>query len=325
MKALVIGAAGGFGGGVARELLRRGHEVRALARPGGRVPELEGAEIVEGDALDAGAMDRAATGMDAIVWGFHLPYTRWVPGAVASARITADVAARHGATVLFPGNLYGLGSGFEGKADESVAQKPRSRLGEIRREIESIFEEATHRGARVIVLRSGDYVGPRLDNSWLSLMTSRTKTGGKILDPAKPGVPHAWAYLPDVVRAGALLLEKRRDLAAFELFHFEGYSVDSAGLVGAVRRALGDDARGVRPVPWWLLRAAAPFSGMVRHILDVRYLWDEPVLLDGAKLRRTLGGHADFTVTPLDEAVAGALGLPARAELSAVPRGGVLA
>ena len=35
------------------------------------------------------------------------------------------------------------------------------------------------------------------------------------------------------------------------------------------------------------------------------YLWDEPVVLDGPKLRRTL---PDFTVTPLEEAIAASLG-----------------
>lgn len=304
MKTLVIGAAGGFGGGVARELARRGHAVRALARPGGRRPALaDKTEIFEGDALDPEAMDRAAAGMDAIVWGFHLPYPKWVPGAVESARITADVAARHGATVLVPGSLYGLGSGFDGPVAEGATFRPRSRLGEIRNEIESIFEQATKRGARVIVLRSGDYFAPRIDNSWFSMMTGRVGKGGRIFDPAK-GALHAWAYLPDVVRAGVLLLEKSAAFAPFEAFHFEGYSVDTSRMVRAVRSAVGDPARGVWRFPWWVLKAASPFSVMVRLILSVRYLWDEPVVLDGSKLKRIL---PDFTVTPLEEAVAATL------------------
>jgi nucleoside-diphosphate-sugar epimerase len=309
MKALVIGAAGGFGGEMARELERRGHAVRALARPGGRRPAVGNeTEVVEGDALDPAALDRAATGMDVIVWGFHLPYAKWVPGAVDSARITADVAARRGATVLVPGNLYGLGSGFDGPVSEGTSlRRPRSRLGEIRNEIESIFEQATKRGARVIIVRAGDYIGPRLDNSWLSMMTSRVGKGGRIFDPATPGVPHAWAYLPDVVRAGVLLLEKRSELAPFESFHFEGYSVDTGRLIEAVRSAAGDPARGVFRFPWWVLKAASPFSAMVRLILSVRYLWDEPVILDGSKLKRTL---PRFSVTPLEEAVMASLTLP---------------
>lgn len=321
MKALVIGAAGGFGGAVARELERRGHHVRALARPGGRVPKLARAEIFEGDALVPAAMDRAAEGVDIIVWGFHLPYTKWVPGAVESARITADVAARHGATVLFPGNLYGLGSGFDRPADESVPKKPRSRLGEIRNEIESIFERATHHGARVVVLRAGDYFGAEAANTWLSLMTSRAARGGRILDPARASVPHAWAYLPDVARAATLLLEKGPDLAAFETFHFEGYSVNSGRMIQAVESALGNEGRGVWRFPWWILGAASPFSAMARHILDVRYLWDEPVVLDGTKLKHAL---PDFTVTPLDDAVRATL-RPAALPRLLAPRDGIVA
>lgn len=300
MKVLVIGAAGGFGGSVARELVRRGHSVRALVRPGGRVPALEGATLFEGDALDLGAMDRAAAGMDAIVWGFHLPYPEWVPGAVEAARITAEVAARHAATVLFPGNVYGLGVPREGRMNEQHPRSPRSKLGEIRNEIEGLFERAAARGARTIILRAGDYLGPRTANTWFEMMAGRAVSGARILDPGGHGVPHAWAYLPDVARAGVDLLEQREVLAAFDVFHFEGYELDTTAMIGAIRTALGDPRRGTLGLPWWLLRAAAPFSPMLRCLLTMRYLWEEPVLLDGAKLRAALPA---LRVTPLAEAV----------------------
>ena len=56
---------------------------------------------------------------------------------------------------------------------------------------------------------------------------------------------------------------------------------------------------------------------MVRHILDVRYLWDEPVVLDGSKLRSTLPA---FTVTPLEEAVTVTLAPVRTRALRAHPR-----
>jgi len=301
MKTLVIGAAGGFGGTVARELVRRGHAVRALVRPGGRKPELDRAELVVGDAFDRDAVGNAARGVDAIVWGFHLPYPKWVPGALDSARITGEVAAREHATVLFPGNLYGLGSDHPAAIAEDAPFRSRSRLGDIRNEIEAIFEKSTSDGARTIVLRAGDYLGPEAHNTWLELMTSRAIRGGRILDPGKRGVPHAWAYLPDVARAGVDLLERRAELVPFERFHFEGYSVDSTRMIDAVRRALGDRSRKTWRFPWPLVRLAAPFSKTLRLALEVRYLWDEPVVLDGRKLYVTLPA---FRTTPLDDAVA---------------------
>lgn len=300
MKVLVIGAAGGFGGAVARELLARGHEVRALVRPGGRTPALRGAELVQGDALDPKAVRKGARGVDAIVWGFHLPYERWVPSAVEAARITADAAASESATVLFPGNVYGLGSGHVHPIDEGAPKRSRSRLGDVRNEIESVFEASTARGARVVVLRAGDYFGPTAQNTWLELLVKRALRGGRILDPGGLGVPHAWAYLPDVARAGVDLLESRQRLAPFDVFHFEGYSMESSAMIDALRRALGDPSRRTWAFPWWMVRAASPFSKGLRLTLEVRYLWDEPVVLDGSKLRRTLPA---FRTTPLDVAL----------------------
>jgi nucleoside-diphosphate-sugar epimerase len=299
MDALVIGAAGGFGGNVGRELERRGHRVRALVRPGGKMPDLRAAEIVEGDALDAGAVALAARGMDVIVWGFHLPYSKWIPGAVEAARVTADVAAREGATVLFPGNVYGLGASLA-PMDETTPHDARTRLGEIRNEIESIFERATVQGAQVVVLRAGDYFGPDAHNTWLELITSRALRGGRILDPGGHGVPHAWAYLPDVARAGVDLLERRSSLTPFDVFHFAGYSVDTSEMIDEVRRVLGDPSRRTWPFPWALVRAASPFSKMLRLAFEMRYLWEEQVVLDDAKLRAALPA---FRKTPMREAL----------------------
>jgi hypothetical protein len=110
--------------------------------------------------------------------------------------------------------------------------------------------------------------------------------------------------LPDVARAGVELLEARARLAPFDVFNFEGYSVDSSVMIDALRDVLGDPNRRTWAFPWWLVRAASPFSRALRLALEVRYLWDEPVVLDGKKLRRTL---PEFETTPLGEALAATL------------------
>lgn len=80
MKALVTGGTGFIGANVARELLRQGYSVRALARSGGNHRNLEGldAEIVRGDLLDKESLRRAVQGCDVL---FHVAasYTFWTP------------------------------------------------------------------------------------------------------------------------------------------------------------------------------------------------------------------------------------------------------
>ena len=55
MRSLVTGATGFVGAAVARRLLREGHHVRVLARPGSDRRNLQGieVEVVEGDLTDA--------------------------------------------------------------------------------------------------------------------------------------------------------------------------------------------------------------------------------------------------------------------------------
>ena len=62
---LVTGASGFVGWHVARLLVERGHHVRALVRPGSRVPEL-GVECVTGDL----ATGIAKTGRERMRSGF---------------------------------------------------------------------------------------------------------------------------------------------------------------------------------------------------------------------------------------------------------------
>ncbi len=68
MKVLVTGATGFIGGNLARELSRRGHEVRALVRPGSNTLTIEdtGVEPVSGDILDRGSVVRAMDGCEGV-------------------------------------------------------------------------------------------------------------------------------------------------------------------------------------------------------------------------------------------------------------------
>jgi dihydroflavonol-4-reductase len=69
MRILVTGATGFVGSWVARELVLRGHAVRALVRPHSSLANLEGLalERVEGDVTDRPSVERALQGCEAVV------------------------------------------------------------------------------------------------------------------------------------------------------------------------------------------------------------------------------------------------------------------
>ncbi|HZX69208.1 MAG TPA: SDR family oxidoreductase [Rhodanobacter sp.] len=67
MKVLVLGATGGTGRLIVHDALEKGHSVVALVRSKASAPDLPGADIIEGDARDEGALMRALDGCDAVV------------------------------------------------------------------------------------------------------------------------------------------------------------------------------------------------------------------------------------------------------------------
>jgi uncharacterized protein YbjT (DUF2867 family) len=67
MKVLVLGATGGTGRLIVHDALEKGHSVVALVRSKARTPDFPGADLIEGDACDEGALMRALKGCDAVV------------------------------------------------------------------------------------------------------------------------------------------------------------------------------------------------------------------------------------------------------------------
>jgi len=79
MKCFVTGASGFVGSNLVHQLVARGHEVKALLRPGADVRGLAGAayERVNGDILDSAALEQGLKGCD---WCFHVAasYQLWM-------------------------------------------------------------------------------------------------------------------------------------------------------------------------------------------------------------------------------------------------------
>ena len=306
--ALVIGATGGVGGEVARTLLARGWRVRALNRNPETAAKsasgLAGVEWVRGDAMDRAAVTAAAKGAALIVHGANPPgYRNWRGLALPMLEATIAAAKASGARILFPGTVYNFGPDAGSVVDERSPQHPVTRKGAIRVQMEQRLEGAARDGVKVIIVRAGDYFGPRTSaNSWFSQVFAQPGQPVRMmLRPGPAKIGHAWGYLPDLAETMTRLVERADDLADFEVFHFGGHwTQPGADMPSAVRRVLNRPNLPVLPFPWPVITLVSPFMETFREMLEMRYLWRQPLRLDNAKLVAFLGAEPH---TPLDRAV----------------------
>ncbi len=306
---LVLGATGGIGGEMARQLRDAGWQVRALKR-GATEEKREGITWLAGDAMDARAVGRAAKGCAVIVHAVNPPgYRRWSELVLPMLDHSIAAAKAEGATLVLPGNVYNFGPDTFPVLAEDAPQHPVTRKGAIRVEVERRLETASREGARVLIVRAGDFFGPKAGNNWFSQGLVKAGQPVKAVSyPGSPGVGHLWSYLPDVARTMVELLARRDRLEPFATFHMAGHwDVDGTRMSDAIRRVVARRTGvevPVRAFPWGLTALAAPFVPTLRELREMRYLWRTPVGMDNAKLVAFLGREPH---TPLDEAVEAAL------------------
>jgi putative NADH-flavin reductase len=109
MRVLVLGGTGRVGRLLVADLARRGHVATVLARDPRKAPSGSPARIVEGDALDAAAVDRAVAGQDAVVYALGPNGPGHTTLFSISTQILVAAMARYGVRRLVA--ITGVGAG----------------------------------------------------------------------------------------------------------------------------------------------------------------------------------------------------------------------
>ncbi|MFW0753947.1 SDR family oxidoreductase [Pseudomonas sp. H11T01] len=306
-KVLVLGATGGIGNEMARQLRDRGWAVQALRRSKPQASCInDGITWIDGDASRRDDVMAAAQGCSVIIHAVNPPgYRRWETLVLPMLDNTIAAAKAQGATIVLPGTVYNFGPDAFPILREDSPQQPKTRKGEIRVEMERRMRLATTQGSRVIIVRAGDFFGPTSGNSWFAQgLVKPGKAVAKVSLPGAPGVGHQWAYIPDVAHTMINLIERREDLLPFAVFHMAGHwDADGMQMAEAICRVVtgrGGKQPKLHPFPWWLIRLTSPFIETFRELLEMRYLWSSLVRMSNTHLQATIGQELH---TPLDQAI----------------------
>ena len=278
---LMLGASGRFGRHASAAFKSRGWEVRRFDRASGNLRD-------------------AATGINVIVNAWNPAYPDWAAQVPKLTAQVIDAAKSSGATVIIPGNVYNYGIDAPAVYAPDTPHGATNPLGRIRIEMEAAYRAA---GVRTIILRAGDFMDTQASGNWFDMMIPKLDKG-RFIYPGKPDIAHAWAWLPDLTNAAAELAGLRANLPVFTDIPFVGFTMTGNELCAAIGTSLGRSIK-LRKMSWLPLQIARPFWPVAKHLLEMRYLWNKPHQIDGAKFSALL---PDFKMTPLSEALPLALG-----------------
>jgi len=296
----ILGINGHIGHYAAKTFVEAGWNVRGMGRSNKQA--IAGVTFIKGDAESVAEMKAAIGDSDVVVNALNLPYEKWFGGAMeAQTARVIEAMGKSGKTLVYPGNIYNYAASLRDVTPDAP-QHPERPRGEIRVRCEAMLKAAATRGdVQVIIVRAGDFFAPGKNGDWFEQGILAQK--GKVSAPSALDVGHSWAYLPDLGRAFEKLAWHRKELGAFENFHFAGHFVTSRQLVEAVQKAAPAPLK-VTGFPWALLKLIGLFSPVMREVGKMRYLWQNPMQLKDKRLDAILG--PDFG-TPYDDAVAQAV------------------
>jgi nucleoside-diphosphate-sugar epimerase len=294
----VVLGAGGVGSAVVRELVARGRRVRCVTRSG-KADVPSGVETLAGDVSHLEDARRVCAGASVVYLCANPAYNRWAqdfPPLLAGALAGAESA---GTKLVMADNLY-VYAPIDQPLTEDLPWAPLTKKGAVRKAMDETLIAAHASGrVRVAIGRASDYYGPRGGNSVTGTRFFERLLAGKAVEWfGLLDVPHALSYLGDFARGLVTLGE--RDEALGQAWHIPA----AEPLTARAFIALAAEIAGVPPkmttLSPLLLRTLGLFSPSVRELIEMRYEFERPYLLDGGKFTRAFA----FTPTPHGDALA---------------------
>jgi nucleoside-diphosphate-sugar epimerase len=298
----IIFGPGAIGLATMDALRARGETIRMVNRSG-HAPVPEGVEVVGGDASDPTFTTAVATGAQVVYQTLNPPYDQWEQQFPALQAGVLAAARNHGARLVSMENVYMYGRPNGRPLTEDRAHDAHTHKGQLRSRMSRDLLAVHAAGdVEVAIGRASDYFGPRGgaqsnlgDRLFPAALAGRTAS---VL--GNPDQPHTYTFIPDIGEGLAVLGEHRE--APGQVWHLanDPDTRTTRQLVDIAYRLAGQPRPRLRQVHPLLLRAAAITNPTVRSLLEMQYQFDEPFIVDSARITTRLGVSA----TPLERALA---------------------
>ena len=287
-KALVVGASGGMGYSIVKELSNRGISVTAFARTRSKLEKLFGNDsnvtIHTGDLFQVEDLERAAQGVDVIFQSANIPYSEWDEKLLVMMSNIMEAAKRNEAKLAFVDNIYAYGSSTGKSVSELTVKHPHTKKGSIRLDVENLIKESN---IPAVIVHFPDFYGPNAESSLLHYTLANVIKNKKASYVGDQSIAREFIYTPDGAKAIVELSLKEE--AYGQTWNIPGHEVITGKELIKIIRDITDYQKGVSTISKKMIQFLGIFNSQMREAVEMYYLNEEPVVLNGEKYEKLIG------------------------------------
>jgi nucleoside-diphosphate-sugar epimerase len=286
---VIIGASGGTGNAIVRQLVARGKRVRGVNR-GGRADVPSGVEMLKADATDPNSMREVCQGASVVYNCVNPPFTQWMELFPAVMEATISGAAAADAKYVFADDTWMYGK-VDGAMTENLPSRPVSNKGVLRAWLAEMLLAAHSQGkVRAAIGRGGELYGPLVEsvlgqNLFAAALLGRRATWFGNLD-----LPLTPLFIDDFARGLVTLGE--HDEAIGQIWHIPtAEPITGREFVRLIFAAVGRTPK-VTACSSRVVKALGLFSSLAREGAEMIYQFEQPFIIDSSKYQHAFGENA---------------------------------
>jgi nucleoside-diphosphate-sugar epimerase len=320
--ATVLGASGGMGHSLVRELVKEGYLVRAVARNGDRLKSQfqdlssDDVQIHAGDAFQSQFIRETCRDAEVVFHSISLPYQEWEAKQLPMMTSILEGAVGEAKRMVLVHPVYAYGHPRSVEVTEEHPTTPETKKGKIRRQMEQLLEDAHEKGKiEGVIARLPDFYGPYALNTFLNYIFTSILQGKTAYWIGPLDVPREYVYVPDGAKALVRLAQEKS--AAGRSWNIPGAgTITCQEIIRLVEETLGKSPK-VSSVRKWMLQMLGIMDPMMREMVELYYLFEQSFILSGQQYEKEIG---EIPKTPYSEGIQTTLEWLKQQELTGVTR-----
>lgn len=285
----ILGAGGGAGTEITRELSNYTKDIRVVSRNPKKVNETD--QLMKADLTDAAQLDNAVKGSEIVyvTIGFEYNIKVWRELWPKFMKNLIESCSKYKSKMLFFDNVYMYDPKYLDNMTEETPMNPISEKGKVRAEIAQMLMDAVEKNkVEALIARAPDFYGPGLQNTMFYQSVYSNLVKDK--NPqwlGKLDVMHNYIYKNDIAKA-VPLLGNTKD-AYNQIWHLPttDQKLTNRQWIELIMNAMNKQKK-IQTMPDWMVSTLGIFIPILKELRDVGYQFKQDYFFNSSKFNKRL-------------------------------------